>query len=95
MADEQPQTEPTQEQPAQEQAQAQAPPKVKAPSKWPERWVRFKTFVKESQKVLRVTKKPTGDEFKTIVKISGAGILLIGLMGFLIFFASYGIKSFG
>ena len=92
MADEQPQAEPTQEQPKQEQ---QSPPKEKVPSKWPARWLRFKEFVKESRRVLRVTKKPTGDEFKTIVKISGAGILLIGLMGFLIFFASYGIKSFG
>jgi len=83
------------EQPQQEQSQAQAAPKEKAPSKWPERWARFKAFVKESRRVLTVTKKPTADEFRTIVKISGIGILLIGFIGFLIFFAAHGIKSIG
>ena len=98
MADEPPQPEQPQEQaeqPAQPEQAApqQQAPKQKAPSKWPERWLRFKAFVKESHRVLRVTKKPTPDEFKVIVKISGLGILVIGFMGFLIFFASYGIKA--
>ena len=43
-----------------------------------------KRFVKECARVLRVTKKPTGEEFKTIVKVSGLGILIIGLIGFVI-----------
>lgn len=97
MADEQsaPQPEQAQEAPQEQAAPQQEAPKQKAPSKWPERWVRFKAFVKESRRVLTVTKKPTADEFKTIVKISGLGILLIGLIGFLIFFAAQGIKAFG
>lgn len=41
-------------------------------------------FIKESKRVLRVTKKPSKEEYKTIVKISGLGILAIGLIGFLI-----------
>ena len=41
-------------------------------------------FAMECWRVLKVTKKPTKDEFKTIVKVSGLGILLIGLIGFLI-----------
>src|SRR3989338_10047961 len=45
---------------------------------------RFKSFVKECVRVLRITKKPTGIEFKTIVKVSGLGMLLIGLLGFII-----------
>ncbi len=45
---------------------------------------KFKSFVKECVRVLRITKKPTGVEFKTIVKVSGLGMLLIGLLGFLI-----------
>ena len=94
MADEQSAPQPEQ---AQEQPQAAPKPeaKKKAPSKWPERWVRFKAFCKESRRVLTVTKKPTSEEFKVIVKISGLGILLIGLIGFLIFFAAQGIKSLG
>lgn len=43
-----------------------------------------KRFYLECLRVLKVTKKPTGDEFKTIVKVSGLGILIIGFVGFLI-----------
>jgi len=42
----------------------------------------FKKFLNECKRVLRVTKKPSREEFRTIVKVSGIGILLIGLIGF-------------
>lgn len=45
---------------------------------------KLKRFIEESKRVLIVTKKPSRDEFKTIVKASGLGILVIGFMGFLI-----------
>lgn len=45
---------------------------------------KIKEFGKECIRVLKVTKKPTNEEFKTIVKVSGLGILLIGLIGFII-----------
>jgi len=47
-------------------------------------WRRFKDFVKECMRVLRITKKPTKEEFLTISKVSGLGILIIGLIGFLV-----------
>ena len=43
-----------------------------------------KRFCKECLRVLKVTKKPTKEEYKTIVKVSGLGILIIGLIGFVI-----------
>ena len=43
-----------------------------------------KTFIMECIRVLKITKKPNAYEFKTIVKVSGLGILVIGLIGFLI-----------
>ncbi|MBR9692223.1 protein translocase SEC61 complex subunit gamma [Candidatus Woesearchaeota archaeon] len=43
-----------------------------------------KRFGKECLRVLRVTKKPNKEEFKTIVKVSGLGILIIGMLGFII-----------
>ncbi|MEA2037934.1 MAG: protein translocase SEC61 complex subunit gamma [Nanoarchaeota archaeon] len=46
--------------------------------------VRFKSFINECIRVLRVTKKPDKQEFTTIVKVSGLGILIIGLIGFII-----------
>ena len=46
---------------------------------------KLNSFIIESKRVLRVTKKPDSDEYKTIVKVSGLGILLIGAIGFLLF----------
>ena len=45
---------------------------------------KFKRFCKECLRVLKVTKKPNKEEFKTIVKVSGLGIIIIGLVGFII-----------
>ena len=45
---------------------------------------RLKVFVQECARVLKVTRKPSGEEFKTIVKVSGIGILAIGVIGFVI-----------
>ena len=47
------------------------------PSKMKNKW-------NEYMRVLKVTKKPSNEEFKTIVKVSGLGMLVIGLIGFLI-----------
>jgi len=45
---------------------------------------KFKRFCKECLRVLKVTKKPNSLEFKTIVKASGLGILVLGLLGFIV-----------
>lgn len=44
----------------------------------------LKEFTGECKRVLQVTKKPTKEEYKAIVKASGLGILIIGLIGFLL-----------
>ncbi|MCD4666689.1 protein translocase SEC61 complex subunit gamma [archaeon] len=46
--------------------------------------IRLKEFYVESKRVFKVTKKPTKDEFKLVVKVSALGALIIGLMGFII-----------
>ena len=45
---------------------------------------KIKSFIQEAIRVLRVTKKPDAAEFKTTLKVSGLGILIIGLLGFLV-----------
>lgn len=45
---------------------------------------RIKSFFKEILRVFKVTKKPSMEEFKVIVKVSGIGILIIGIIGFFI-----------
>jgi protein transport protein SEC61 subunit gamma and related proteins len=45
---------------------------------------RFKSFVTQSKRVFKITKKPSMEEFKIIMKISGLGIAIIGILGFLI-----------
>jgi len=47
--------------------------------------VKLKTFILECKRVFLVTKKPTKQEFTSIAKVTGIGILLIGLIGFIIF----------
>lgn len=44
----------------------------------------LQSFLIECSRVLAVTKKPTGEEFKTVVKVAGLGILFIGMIGFMI-----------
>ena len=41
-------------------------------------------FYEECVRVLTLTKKPNKAEYVTIVKVSGLGIALIGLIGFII-----------
>ena len=41
-------------------------------------------FYKECIRVLRVTKKPSSEEFKTVTKVTGLGMLIIGAFGFII-----------
>ena len=45
---------------------------------------RVKEFWVECKRVLRATKKPTSDEFKSIMKVAGLGMLIMGVIGFLI-----------
>ena len=45
---------------------------------------KIKKFFRECVRVLKVTKKPDGNEYWSIVKVSGLGILLIGALGFII-----------
>jgi protein transport protein SEC61 subunit gamma and related proteins len=45
---------------------------------------RFKSFLTESRRVWQVTRKPNKKELSVIVKVTGIGILLIGLVGFII-----------
>ena len=47
-------------------------------------WIRLRGFINESARVLKVTRKPSKLEFQTIVKASGLGMVIIGLMGFII-----------
>lgn len=48
-------------------------------------YTRFKSFITQCKRVFKVTKKPSMEEFKVIVKIAGLGISIIGIIGFLIY----------
>ncbi|VVB84768.1 Protein translocase subunit SecE [uncultured archaeon] len=39
----------------------------------------------EYTRVLKLTRKPSREEFTVIAKVAGAGILLIGFIGFIIY----------
>ena len=44
----------------------------------------LKSFLAQSTRVWKVTRKPSPKEFKLIAKVSAIGILIIGLLGFVI-----------
>jgi protein transport protein SEC61 subunit gamma and related proteins len=48
---------------------------------WPGR---IRAYCAECIRVLKITKKPTAEEFKTVVKVSGVGMLIIGFIGFVV-----------
>lgn len=42
------------------------------------------SFLKQCERVLRVSKKPDADEYKTVAKVTGLGIIIIGVIGFIV-----------
>ncbi len=47
-------------------------------------FTKLKSFIKESVRVFKITKKPSKQEFMIVVKVSSIGIGIIGLIGFII-----------
>jgi len=45
---------------------------------------RLKSFILECKRVLKITRKPSKVEFKTIVKASALGMAVVGMIGFVI-----------
>jgi len=41
-------------------------------------------FIKQSKRVLRVSKKPSREEYLNVSKVTGIGIIIIGVVGFII-----------
>ncbi len=46
---------------------------------------RFRNFMFNVRRVLLISTKPDKTEFKTTAKITGMGIIIIGIIGFVIF----------
>lgn len=46
---------------------------------------KIKRFIKETMRVLRITKKPGMTEYKSLLKVTGIGVAIIGMLGFVIF----------
>ncbi|MFH0860935.1 MAG: protein translocase SEC61 complex subunit gamma [Candidatus Altiarchaeota archaeon] len=46
----------------------------------------------ETRRILRLTRKPRKSEFNETAKITGLGIIIIGVIGFLIFFIALLIR---
>ncbi|MBU1197101.1 protein translocase SEC61 complex subunit gamma [Candidatus Micrarchaeota archaeon] len=48
----------------------------------------FEEFVKQSERVINVTHKPGPDEYKRIAISTGIGMLIIGVIGYVIAMAA-------
>ena len=53
-----------------------------------------KTFLTECYRVLKITKKPSMSEFKSILKVTAIGMLIIGGIGFIVQLVKIIITSF-
>ena len=58
----------------------------------PEQPKKRKRFLKETMRVMRITKKPDRPEYLSLVKVTGLGIAIIGAIGFILFLIRQFIK---
>ena len=42
------------------------------------------SFIKLNQRVLQVAKRPDGEEYYNVARITGLGVIVIGVIGFII-----------
>ena len=47
-------------------------------------WQRFKRFIGECKRVMKVIQRPSREEFYATAKVSALGIGILGLLGFLL-----------
>jgi len=47
----------------------------------------------ETNRILKLTRKPKRKEYDNVAKITGIGIIIIGLLGFIIFLISQILRS--
>lgn len=55
---------------------------------------KLRNFITESKRVLRIAKKPSKEEYWTITKVSGLGLLLIGFAGFLLHMSDIAVSIY-
>ncbi|MBI5226538.1 protein translocase SEC61 complex subunit gamma [Candidatus Micrarchaeota archaeon] len=53
----------------------------------------FKGFIAQSQRVLAVTHKPRGQEYRQMAITTALGITIIGLIGFAINFIAHALRG--
>ena len=51
-------------------------------------------FITECKRVLRIAKKPSKQEYWTITKVPGLGLLIIGFAGFLLHMADFAVSIY-
>ncbi|WP_458402641.1 protein translocase SEC61 complex subunit gamma [Methanobrevibacter sp.] len=44
----------------------------------------FNKFIKDSKRVLKVSRKPDAQEYKELAKVVSIGVLIVGVIGFVI-----------
>ena len=45
----------------------------------------FNKFVKDSKRVLKVSRKPDGQEYRELAKVTSLGVVIVGVIGFVVF----------
>ena len=66
------------------QAQPQQEHHQKEQPEGPSRWTRLTSFYQQCPTVFKLTRKPTNEEYRTIVKVCAIGMAVLGALGFII-----------
>lgn len=45
---------------------------------------KVKGFIDDSKRIFTISRKPTKEEFITMLKVTGIGIIIIGIIGFIV-----------
>jgi protein transport protein SEC61 subunit gamma and related proteins len=53
------------------------------------------SFIKQCQRVLKVSKKPDREEYVNVAKVTAVGIIIIGVIGFVIIIVAQLIQGTG
>ena len=53
------------------------------------------SFIKQCQRVLKVSKKPDREEYVNVAKVTAVGVIIIGVIGFVIILVAQLIQGTG
>ncbi|HIH21472.1 MAG: protein translocase SEC61 complex subunit gamma [Candidatus Diapherotrites archaeon] len=52
---------------------------------------KIRAFIDDSKRIFTISRKPTKEEFLTMLKVTGLGIIIIGIIGYIVSLVFFGL----